>query len=70
MSVPVLLRIDVRLGIPDDVAAAVSVYKRSNLARRHGDWPSRSARGAGKDQSPRRHLVVSHRTQRRGSRCH
>ena len=41
-----MTQIDVRLGIPDDVAAAVSVYERSNLARRHGDWPSRSARVA------------------------
>src|SRR5688572_16349187 len=34
----------VQLGTPDDVTAAVSVYARSNLARRHGDWPSRSSR--------------------------
>src|SRR5262245_64666358 len=41
-----MTQIDVRLGIPDDVAAAVSVSERSNLARRHGDWLSRSARVA------------------------
>jgi GNAT superfamily N-acetyltransferase len=41
-----MTQIDVRLGTPDDVAAAVSAYKRSNLARRHGDWPSRSAQVA------------------------
>jgi GNAT superfamily N-acetyltransferase len=41
-----MTQIDVRLGIPNDVAAAVSVYERSNLARRHRDWPSRSARVA------------------------
>lgn len=29
-----MTQIDVRLGTPDDVAAAVSVYERSNLARR------------------------------------
>jgi GNAT superfamily N-acetyltransferase len=39
-----MTQIDVRLGNPDDVDAAVSVYERSNLARRHGDWPSRSSR--------------------------
>src|SRR5947208_472546 len=39
-------QIDVRLGAPDDVDAAVSIYKRSNLARRHGDWASRSSRVA------------------------
>ena len=38
--------IDVRLGTPDDVDDAVSVYERSNLARRQGDWPSRSSRVA------------------------
>jgi GNAT superfamily N-acetyltransferase len=36
--------IDVQLGNPNDVDAAVSVYEHSNLARRHGDWPSRSSR--------------------------
>ena len=41
-----MTQIDVRLGIPDEVAAAASVYERSNLARRDGDWPSRSARVA------------------------
>jgi GNAT superfamily N-acetyltransferase len=34
----------VRLGDAADVAAAVSVYERSNLARRRGDWPNRAAR--------------------------
>ena len=33
-------------GSPDDVDAAVSVYERSNLARRRGNWPSRSSRVA------------------------
>jgi hypothetical protein len=41
-----MTQIDVRLGTPDDVDAAVSVYERSNLARRHGDWPSRASRVA------------------------
>lgn len=36
--------IEVRLGGPDDVAEAASVYERSNLARRRGVWPSRAAR--------------------------
>ena len=39
-------QINVHLGEPSDVAAAVSVYEHSNLARRHGDWPSRSSRVA------------------------
>lgn len=39
-----MTQINVQLGTPDDVDAAVSVYERSNLARRHGDWPSRSSR--------------------------
>jgi GNAT superfamily N-acetyltransferase len=34
----------VRLGDATGVDAAVSVYERSNLARRHGDWPNRTAR--------------------------
>ena len=34
----------VRLGDAADVDAAVSVYERSNLARREGDWPNRAAR--------------------------
>src|SRR6266498_780536 len=38
--------IDVRLGTLGDVDDAVSVYERSNLARRQGSWPSRSARVA------------------------
>jgi GNAT superfamily N-acetyltransferase len=38
--------IDVRLGQGGDVDDAVSVYERSNLARRQGSWPSRPARVA------------------------
>jgi len=38
--------IDVRLGNLGDVDDAVSVYERSNLARRQGDWPSRPRRVA------------------------
>jgi GNAT superfamily N-acetyltransferase len=38
--------ITVRLGKGGDVDAAASVYERSNLARRQGYWPSRSARVA------------------------
>lgn len=38
------MTVAVRLGGLDDVDAAVSVYARSNLARRHGVWPERSAR--------------------------
>jgi len=34
----------VRLGEAADVDAAVAVYERSNLARRHGAWPGRAAR--------------------------
>jgi GNAT superfamily N-acetyltransferase len=34
----------IRLGDASDVEAAVSVYGRSNLARRHGEWPDRAAR--------------------------
>jgi GNAT superfamily N-acetyltransferase len=34
----------VRLGEAADVDAAVSVYERSNLARRQGSWPSRASR--------------------------
>jgi GNAT superfamily N-acetyltransferase len=37
-------QIDVQLGTPQDVAAAVAVYECANLARRHGVWPSRAAR--------------------------
>jgi GNAT superfamily N-acetyltransferase len=33
--------LEVRLGGSDEVEAAVSVYERSNLARRHGVWPAR-----------------------------
>jgi GNAT superfamily N-acetyltransferase len=36
--------IRIRLGDAADVDAAVSVYGRSNLARRHGVWPNRAAR--------------------------
>src|SRR5439155_17678230 len=32
------------MGDAADVAAAVSVYERSNLARRRGVWPNRAAR--------------------------
>jgi GNAT superfamily N-acetyltransferase len=38
------MALDVRLGGPEDVDAALSVYERSNLARRHGAWPSRASR--------------------------
>lgn len=38
------MKIDARLGGPEDVDVAVSVYERSNLARRRGVWPSRSSR--------------------------
>lgn len=38
------MAIEVRLGGPADVEAAVAVYERSNLARRHGVWQSRAAR--------------------------
>ena len=34
----------IRLGEAADVDAAVSVYERSNLARRQGTWPGRAAR--------------------------
>ena len=34
----------IRLGDAGDVDAAVSVYERSNLARRQGVWPNRAAR--------------------------
>ena len=34
----------IRLGEAADIDAAVSVYERSNLARRHGVWPGRAAR--------------------------
>jgi len=33
----------VRAGSADDVAAALAVFERSNLARRRGDWPHRVA---------------------------
>jgi len=38
--------IKVRLGGTDDVAAALSVYERSNLVRRGGRWASRAQRVA------------------------
>ncbi len=41
-----MTHIDVRFGNLDDVNDAVSVYERSNLARRQGDWPSRPSRVA------------------------
>ena len=41
-----MTQINVRLGTLDDVNAAVSVYERSNLARRHGDWLSQASRVA------------------------
>jgi ribosomal-protein-alanine N-acetyltransferase len=34
----------IRLGDAADVDATVSVYERSNLARRQGSWPNRAAR--------------------------
>ncbi len=34
----------IRLGDAADVDAAVSVYERSNLARRRGAWPNRATR--------------------------
>jgi hypothetical protein len=39
-----MTHIEVRLGNLDDVDDAVSVYERSNLVRRQGDWPSRPGR--------------------------
>jgi GNAT superfamily N-acetyltransferase len=36
--------IEIRVGGPGDVDAAISVYERSNLARRGGVWPSRAER--------------------------
>lgn len=41
-----MAQIDARLSTPDEVDIAVSIYERSNLVRRHGDWPSRSSRVA------------------------
>ena len=38
------MAINLRLGGPGDVASALSVYERSNLARRRGNWPSRAPR--------------------------
>ena len=38
------MAIRIRLGDAGDVEAAVSVYERSNLARRQGVWPGRADR--------------------------
>ena len=38
------MAVEVRLGGPDDIEAALSIYERSNLARRRGIWPSRLPR--------------------------
>ena len=38
------MAIHVRIGDAADVDGAVSVYERSNLARRQGYWPNRAAR--------------------------
>src|SRR5688572_28890100 len=38
------MAISLRVGGPADVASALSVYERSNLARRRGQWPSRAPR--------------------------
>lgn len=38
------MAVRIRLGDAADVDAAVSVYERSNLARRHGVWPHRAIR--------------------------
>jgi GNAT superfamily N-acetyltransferase len=44
-SLPALrgMAVLIRLGDAADHAAAVSVYERSNLARRRGEWPNRAA---------------------------
>ncbi len=34
-----MTQIAVKIGSHDDVDAAVSIYERSNLARRRGVWP-------------------------------
>lgn len=41
------MAIRVRLGHAAQVDAAVSIYERSNLARRQGVWPNRAARVEG-----------------------
>jgi hypothetical protein len=41
-----MTQIEVQLGTPTEVGVAVAVYERANLVRRHGVWPSRSARVA------------------------
>jgi GNAT superfamily N-acetyltransferase len=41
-----MTQIVIQLGSLDDVDIAASIYERSNLARRRGDWPSRSSRVA------------------------
>lgn len=38
------MTIRIRSGAAADVDAAVSVFERSNLARRQGNWPNRAAR--------------------------
>lgn len=38
------MAVRIRFGEAADVDAAVSVFERSNLARRHGVWPNRPAR--------------------------
>lgn len=38
------MAVEVRLGGREEVAAAMAVYERSNLARRRGIWPARAAR--------------------------
>ena len=38
------MTVSVRLGGPSDVDLAVSIYERSNLARRRGVWPGRDQR--------------------------
>lgn len=38
------MAIVIRLGSPADVEVAVSVYERSNLARRQGVWPEQASR--------------------------
>jgi GNAT superfamily N-acetyltransferase len=41
-----MIQIAVQLGSLDEADAAIAVYEQSNLARRRGDWPSRSSRVA------------------------
>jgi len=52
----------IRLGEATDVEAAVSVYERSNLARRQGVWPGQAARVAhvrARLRDPDRWLLVA-----------